>query len=220
MERSFCSPLQGYQLEQLPSLVSNPFHPPAPGSDDPHQGIDLVDRQEGSQVALSGRTVTAILDGQVAAAINDRFPYGNAILVESSLNSLPGGWRDELEAATPAPTTPPDPALTCPNVLEASWDNGKRSLYVLYAHLQAAPMLKPGEAVSCGQPLGAIGDSGNALNPHLHLEIRLGPAGARFASLAHYDNSATLAEMDAYCTWRVRGLFQLVDPLKLMTSQP
>jgi hypothetical protein len=34
--------------------------------------------------------------------------------------------------------------------------------------------------------------------------------------MAHYDNSATPAEMDQYCTWRVRGIFRLVDPLFLL----
>jgi len=61
-----------------------------------------------------------------------------------------------------------------------------------------------------------VGDSGNALNPHLHLEMRIGPAGITFAGMSHYDNSATSEEMAAYCTWRVSGKFQLVDPLKFI----
>jgi hypothetical protein len=65
-----------------------------------------------------------------------------------------------------------------------------------------------------------VGDSGNALNPHLHLETRVGPAGARFSSLAHYDASASLEEMDNYCAWRVSGWFVLLDPLQLLAHQP
>jgi hypothetical protein len=54
----------------------------------------------------------------------------------------------------------------------------------------------------------------------LHVETRIGPAGARFASLAHYDNRATPEEMGLYCLWRISGLFQLVDPLAVLALQP
>ena len=67
----------------------------------------------------------------------------------------------------------------------------------------------------CGQAIGSVGMSGNALNPHLHLEVRVGPAGIRLESMAHYDTSATAQEMANYCRWRVSGLFQLVDPMQL-----
>jgi murein DD-endopeptidase MepM/ murein hydrolase activator NlpD len=80
--------------------------------------------------------------------------------------------------------------------------------------------LQPGAEVSCGEKLGAIGSSGNALNPHLHLEARAGPAGADFASMAHYDASASPAEMRAYCDWRVSGLFQLIDPMLFFVTAP
>ncbi|RPI22437.1 MAG: hypothetical protein EHM70_23795 [Chloroflexota bacterium] len=78
------------------------------------------------------------------------------------------------------------------------------------------PALETGDEVACGQPLGAVGGSGNALNPHLHLETRLGPGGALIGSLAHYDSSASLLEMNRYCTWRVSGLFQILDPRRLL----
>jgi len=211
-----CSPLEGVELERLPDLVSNPFNPPSPGSDDPHQGVDLADRLPGSQVALSGRAVNAILAGRVAGVIRDRFPYGNALLVESTFDELPEGFIQSLRIATPAPAFSPDPALTCPSVLGKIGVNDGRSLYVLYAHLLNEPELIVGESVACGQRIGVVGESGNALNPHLHVEVRLGPAGVSFESMAHYDNRATLEEMDAYCTWRVRGIFQLVDPMILL----
>jgi murein DD-endopeptidase MepM/ murein hydrolase activator NlpD len=179
--------LQGIPLEQLPGLVSNPFHPPAPGSDDPHHGVDLAIRLPNSEVAVSGNPVQAALAGSVAAVIRDRFPYGNALLVETPLEEAP-------------------PAL----------DLSRRSLYVMYAHMRDPVDLNPGDTVACGQAIGAVGSTGNALNPHLHLEMRVGPAGMRFSSMAHYDNSATSEEMSSYCLWRISGLFQLVDPLRLI----
>jgi murein DD-endopeptidase MepM/ murein hydrolase activator NlpD len=80
--------------------------------------------------------------------------------------------------------------------------------------------LQPGQAVTCGQTIGAIGSSGNALNPHLHLEVRAGPSRASFSSMAHYDNSASAEEMANYCAWRVSGIFQLIDPLRLLSAAP
>jgi murein DD-endopeptidase MepM/ murein hydrolase activator NlpD len=41
----------------------------------------------------------------------------------------------------------------------------------LYAHLLETSV-SPGESVRAGQPLGLVGQSGNASGPHLHLEVR------------------------------------------------
>lgn len=41
----------------------------------------------------------------------------------------------------------------------------------LYAHLLEASV-SPGTNLSAGQPLGLVGQSGNASGPHLHLEVR------------------------------------------------
>jgi murein DD-endopeptidase MepM/ murein hydrolase activator NlpD len=216
-----CSPLDGIKAADLASHIVNPFHPPLPGSDDPHQGVDLADLIPGSGVARAGRNVQAVLAGRVASVIHDRFPYGNAILVETRLKGLPAAWLKTLQLPTPAPTLPPRSALTCPTPQAPEiWDLAQRSLYLLYAHMQQAPAWQPGEMVSCGEKLGAVGSSGNALNPHLHLEARLGPAGADFVSMAHYITSASPAEMRAYCDWRVSGLFQLIDPMRIFASAP
>ena len=46
-------------------------------------------------------------------------------------------------------------------------------LYVLYGHLSAIHV-REGEHVDTGQPIGAVGMTGIAMGPHLHLEVRLG----------------------------------------------
>lgn len=211
-----CSPLEGVALDGLGETISNPFHPPRPGSDDPHQGVDFADLYPGSGMAVAGRPVQAALSGRVAAVIRERFPYGNALLVETRLEDLPEAILTGGLLPTPAPTLAPNPALTCP--LAPAIEDAGRSLYLLYAHLQAPPTFEPGDPVVCGEQIGAIGDSGNALNPHLHLEARVGPAGVRFTSLAHYDNSASSEEMANYCLWRVSNRFQLLDPLMLLVQ--
>jgi murein DD-endopeptidase MepM/ murein hydrolase activator NlpD len=216
-----CSPLDGIRIEDLSGHIVNPFQPPPPGSDDPHQGVDLADLYPGSAVARAGRGVQAVLAGRVASVIRNRFPYGNAILIETPLESLPAAWLEALQVPTPEPTLPVRSALTCPTPqVPAVWNLAQRSLYLLYAHMQQTPSLQPGEAVSCGEKLGAVGSTGNALNPHLHLEARVGPAGTDFPSMAHYDASASPAEMRAYCDWRVSGLFQLIDPMRIFMTSP
>lgn len=209
-----CSPLQDIAWAVLPDMISNPFHPPRAGSDDPHQAVDFADIGVDGY-ALTGRGVQAVLAGRVAAVVLDRFPYGNAVLVETPLELLPGDWLEALSLPAPAPTLAVIPALTCPAGEPLEYDPQKRSLYLLYAHLEAPPARKPGQELSCGEVIGSVGISGNALNPHLHLEVRVGPAGMRLESMAHYDTSATPQEMANYCTWRVSGLFQLVDPMLL-----
>ena len=201
-------------------MIANPYDPPPLGSDDPHQGIDLAQVKDG--IALSGLPVQAVLPGRVALAVSGRFPYGNAVLVETPLEALPAAWLEALDLpdvpATPEKLT----SLTCPTpVAPVSLNYEKRSLYLLYAHLLEPPTVTAGDKVACGQVIGAIGSSGNALNPHLHLEVRLGPAGVSFPGMAHYDTSASPQEMAAYCQWRVSGSFLTIDPLRLFAeSQP
>jgi murein DD-endopeptidase MepM/ murein hydrolase activator NlpD len=200
-------------------MISNPFAPPEPGSDNPHQGIDFSDRDPGSQMALSGRAVQAVLSGRVAGVVRDRFPYGNALLIETPIEGFPTQAISALNLPGIVPTLESRSALTCPDGPVLEVDAERRSLYLLYAHLLEAPTVEAGGIISCGQVIGAIGASGNALNPHLHLEARIGPSGARFESLAHYDSSATVEEMSNYCIWRVSNLFQVVDPLRLLTLE-
>jgi murein DD-endopeptidase MepM/ murein hydrolase activator NlpD len=206
-----CSPLEGIALDGLAETIGNPFNPPSPGSDDPHQGIDLADRLAGSQVTLTGRGVLAVMDGLVAGIIQDRFPYGNAVILEVPLTE---SESDILGIGVPTPMAAPllHPVLTCPQVDLPYPPNAGRSLYFLYAHMSEISDLQPGQQVGCGEQVGRVGDSGNALNPHLHLEVRVGPSQSRFESIAHYDNRATPAEMGLYCLWRVSGIFQLLDP--------
>lgn len=212
-----CSPLEGYSLGELTELVSNPYAPPRTGSDDPHQGVDFAILEPVTHIALTGHPVLAALEGVVAGVIAERFPYGSALIVETSLERLPPAWQEALAIPTPAPLLLPHPVLTCP--LPEGWSPDEtpatRSLYLLYAHLESLPEAEPGQSIGCGDAIGGIGMSGNALNPHLHFEARIGPAGARFTSMAHYTASASAEEMFNYCWWRVSGAFQLVDPMEV-----
>ncbi len=215
-----CSPLEGYTLEQLREQISNDYHPPAAGSDDPHQGIDFADFNPADKIAVTGMPVLAATDGTVAAVLKDRFPYGNAVMVEVPLAGWDPAWVAGLQLPEALPELRSGGALTCPEPPTLPADRSQRSLYILYAHLLEAPQVIPGQAVSCGQTLGKVGQSGNALSPHLHIEVRVGPAGMQWDSLAHYDVSASPAEMGAYCLWRVSGAFQTINPLCVLVGCP
>jgi len=209
-----CSPLGDIPVNLLSNFIVNPFQPPPEGSDNPHQGVDLAILDQDYQIAVGGESVQTVLPGEVALVIQDRFPYGNALLIETQLSQIPTDWISQIHVPTPAPTRGPHPSLTCPNTgILTELDTTNRSIYILYAHMSEKPEYTPGDGVLCGEPLGITGDSGNALNPHLHLEVRIGPSGIRFPGMAHYETRATPEEMEAYCIWRVSGLFQLLDPM-------
>jgi murein DD-endopeptidase MepM/ murein hydrolase activator NlpD len=161
------------------------------------------------------------MGGAVAGVIQDRFPYGNALLVETPLELLPAEWLEVIQIPTPAPPRTEHPSLTCPKGINPpNWDQSQRALYLIYAHLKEPPAFRVGEMVACGQALNVIGNSGNSLNPHVHLEARVGPAGASFVSMAHYTGSASPQEMHNYCLWRVSETFQLLDPMQIFESEP
>ncbi len=217
-----CSPLEGFALAELPNILSNPFNPPPPGSDNPHQGIDLSFYRYGDRLGMLGLPIQAVLSGTVAMSTEERFPYGYALLIETPLDSLPQNWLDQIVIPTPAPTlTLENNPLTCPTPQVApQWNLEKRSLYLLYGHMQEKPAFQPGDQVQCGQQIGKVGNSGNSINEHLHFEVRVGPSGASFASMDHYDNAASAEDMWSYCTWRITELFQKIDPGKLLFLKP
>jgi murein DD-endopeptidase MepM/ murein hydrolase activator NlpD len=215
-----CSPVEGVQLEDITAMIYNPYYPPADGSDDPHQGVDFSDVDSETLIAKTGLGVTSIINGQVVMAMNNRFPYGNAILIESSFDSLPINWQNTILNGPKAENWKKSPALTCPS----GWDlepesTSDLSLFILYAHLENPPDLKFGQLIKCGETLGNIGMSGNALSPHVHIEIRYGPSSGLEKSMAHYDTNATLEEMSNYCRWRVSGWYRLLDPISLLLQQ-
>ncbi len=217
-----CSPLAGIRLEELPQLMTGDlYNPPAPGRDDGHHGIDFAFYRFGTLSTMLGLPVQAILPGKVAAVIGNEKPYGNAIIIETPLDdtSMPAWATINLPAQLA--TVQPDPRLTCPQPKAAPWmAETERSIYHLYAHLKERPALKIGDRVSCGQVIGEVGTTGNSVNPHLHLETRIGPAGATFTGLGHYDTRLSEGDRSNYCIWRVSGWFQMFDPMKILKTQP
>ena len=189
-----CSPLAEETIPELSEIVSDPYNPPPPGREERHQGVDFSYWRRGERTTIEGEGIQSILPGVVAAAIIDRLPYGNMVIIETPADLLP------LE------------------IIDALGMEAGESLYHLYAHMQSPPQVSLGDSIACGQALGTVGLSGyNIVNPHLHLETRLGPAGAIFESMAFYDTGATVEEMDQYRLWRTSGTFRHFDPMALFT---
>lgn len=223
---AICSPLQDIRLDELeqPDLLKTTFNPPRPGMDDGHMGVDFSYWTRGERTTMQGHPVQSVLNGRVTAVLPNRLPYGYAVIIETALDHLPADFITQ-SIPTPAPTVPPAPNLSaCPADLGSALefqDGGSRSLYLLYAHLNEQSPLQPGQEVSCGQVIGSVGDTGlNIVNHHLHLETRVGPSAAVFPEMAFYDASASELARANYCTWRVSGLFQMFDPLSLLSLQP
>ena len=218
-----CSPLEDVSLPEIPQIIAgNTYQPPLPGRDDGHPGIDLAYYSHGSHKTMLGLPIHAAVAGRVAAVLPDRIPYGNLVIIETPLESIPTTWLTALNwPAAPAPTVIPDSRLTCPVPLETpQWNPAKRSLYLAYGHMNNLSPLHIGDIVQCGQPIGEVGTTGASINPHLHFEARLGPAEATFTSFGHYDTRTTPLERNNYCLWRVSNWFQLVDPLQILQQQP
>jgi len=187
-----CSPLAGETIDSLWEIISDPYHPPPPGRDERHHGVDFAYYRRGDRLSIEGVAIQAIMPGIVAAVIDNRLPYGNMIIIETSGDYIPNPIN-ELLGLMPG-----------------------KSVYHLYAHMQSKPGLWVGEWVACGDYLGQVGTTGyNIVEPHLHFETRIGPEGQVFDNMAFYDTRATQAEIDAYLRWRVGGEFQHFDPMHL-----
>jgi murein DD-endopeptidase MepM/ murein hydrolase activator NlpD len=190
-----CSPLQDETISSLSEIITNVFDEPPPGRDDHHHGVDFAYYRRGERLSIEGEIVQSIVPGVVAASILDRLPYGNMVIIETTQNMIAN------------------------SIVEKFAFRAGESVYSLYAHMGERPEVKVGDGITCGQELGMVGITGyDIVNPHLHLETRIGPSGVRFTSMAFYDTSATTEEMDNYLLWRTSGEFRPVDPMLVFAA--
>jgi murein DD-endopeptidase MepM/ murein hydrolase activator NlpD len=213
------SPLQDIALAELKDIISNPFQPTTPGLDDGHHGTDFSYYAHGTHMKMEGLEIYSLLPGKVAGVIYNRKPYGNAIIIETPFTYIPATYLTLLNPPQAATPFPYNPRLTgCESLQNQSWVETPSSVYVLYGHMKDPPVLQIGDSVSSGELIGLVGNTGASGNPHLHLEIRLGTGGTKFASMSHYDGSATPQERIEYCNWRISGKFIMLDPMEVINS--
>ena len=195
IQRIMCSPLKDETISSIWEIITNIYDPPPPGRDDHHHGVDFAYYRRGNRLSIEGEVVQSVMPGTIAASIQDRLPYGNMVIVETTQSMIPKVIIDELNLKP------------------------GESLYSLYAHMEQPPEVVVGDEVTCGQALGMVGTTGyEIVNAHLHLEIRVGPSGTRFAGMVFYDTSATVDEMDNYLRWRTSGEFTPMDPMLVFAA--
>jgi murein DD-endopeptidase MepM/ murein hydrolase activator NlpD len=165
------------------------------GKDDRHQGVDFSYYRRGERLSIEGVMIQSIYPGRVAATLGSTFPFGNFVIVETPAAQLPAELRERF------------------SILE------NESLYILYAHMLAAPSLALGEAVEACQEIGQVGKSGNAGVAHLHLEMRHGPSRVRFSAMAYYLAEHTAEERANYLLWATSGTFLHFDPMAVLNAQ-
>jgi len=221
-----CSPLQDIKPSDLHKITSQGFTPPAPYKDDGHPAVDLAFFTFKELPSMIGHPVQSILPGIVSLVIHDRYPYGNAVLIETPIENISAIWLNSLALPTAIPQEnlelirPCDSDPVFQGMVPIKWNADAKSVYVLYAHLLEIPTVRFGDIVNCGQEIGAVGNTGNSAAEHLHLEARIGPADARFGTLAMYTPDATIEERYSYCIWTTSGRFQPFNPVMLWEQEP
>jgi murein DD-endopeptidase MepM/ murein hydrolase activator NlpD len=85
------------------------------------------------------------------------------------------GVMDELPDQVPGSVTADISAQNAGgNYVVVDIGNGR---FAFYAHLQpGSPRVKPGDAVTRGQVLGLLGNTGNSDAPHLHFHVMAAPS--------------------------------------------
>jgi len=215
-----CSPLQGIALSDLRLVTSNPFIFKYPFSEGPvgdqnHPAVDLGFFHFKEFDTDVGHPIQALLPGKVIEVLDNRFPYGNMVLIETPLDQLSPALQAQMQIPQPYSADEIKLRSTCqPDPSRISWSSTAKSVYTLYAHMLNPSALKAGDAVQCGQVIGAVGASGHAVvgNEHLHLEIRVGPSDANFGTIADYDAIATPEERYNYCIWALSEIFLPINP--------
>lgn len=188
-----CSPVISLTLDKVWHYISVPYLPPPMGEDARHQGIDITYYSlEGDGHSILSVGVQAVSRGFVAASIRDSYPFGNLVILETPYHALPS----ELTVRLKIPQG--------------------QSLYLLYAHLDTAPLVTTGQEVGVCQLIGFVGRTGNTNAPHLHLETRYGPPGVSFSGFSAFTEDVTPEEAANYRRWRIGGEFRHFDPMLLL----
>ncbi len=189
---ALCSPIEGIEMYELQSIISQEYNVPNQFSDSGHHGVDFGSYNFREQY-LFGIYIKAMLAGKVAGVVNNRFPLGNAIILETTYEELPESLREIIDI---------EPG---------------QSLYHLYGHLMDDPDIVIGTRFNCGDPINRLGASQTA-EAHLHLETRVGRSGLVTDSMAFYDTSATEEEQEEYLWWRTSGDLVPFDPMDIFLN--
>jgi murein DD-endopeptidase MepM/ murein hydrolase activator NlpD len=110
-----------------------------------HRGTDITN--------LIGTPLVAIAPGTVVVAGNDKLPQCGA-----GGNEVCGQYPDFYGNVV---------------IIKLDHQYDGEPVYVLYGHLSRVDV-RPGQHVAELEPIGAVGQEGIAVGPHVHIEVRLG----------------------------------------------
>lgn len=214
------SPLQGIGVDELYLITSNPYNFQFPfveasGTNYNHTGLDLAFFKFKEFASILGHPIQAVLPGKVVESLDNRWPFGNMILIETPLEALSPEFLASIPLPAPFSENEIQSRSKCqPDQTRISWSQTQKSIYILYAHMQAPSSYKTGDIVNSGQVIGEVGSSGNAVvgAEHLHLEVRVGPSNAKFGVISDYLPTSTEEERYNYCIWALSEVFQPIDP--------
>ena len=214
------SPLQGIELSDLRLITSYAYSFKYPFSEGPdndknHPAVDLSFYQFKQFTTVIGHPIQAILPGKVVAITDNRYPYGNSIMIETPLDRLSPELIAQMKIDSPYSDEEIKAQSPCqPDQTRIPWSQTAQSVYALYAHMQSASPFRPGDEVNSGEVIGAVGASGHAVagNEHLHLEVRVGPANAKFGTISDYLSTSTDEERYNYCIWALSEIFLPINP--------
>lgn len=205
-------PLQYESFLSLGEIITNPFNPPGIGQDTGHFGVDFAYYRRGERLTIEGVEIYAVFSGIVNSVLDNQYPYGYTIIIETPLDAAFLGYLNSKPITYQVPTSHPGYRLHCPmDAVTSTGEAGKLSLYTLYAHMHALPIPATGQMVQSGDLLGAVGTSGYSVEPHLHLEMRIGPSSTNFGGMAHYQTNLPPEALAQYCLWRMSGIFMPLD---------
>ena len=160
LQDKVCSPLETETLQTLQEIVTQPYKQPRIGIDDgppTHHGVDFAHYRRGDLLSLEGVGILSALDGEVVTVINDRFPYGHAVIIETPLDTISPQLLTQFNLPEISSPVDPDPKFNwSPGELSFTLSENDYSIYIFYAHLLAAPEVEIGEQVTCGQRIRVI----------------------------------------------------------------
>lgn len=160
--------------------------------------VPVIDTSSGQTAAsLAGEGLLSPSDGTpTGLSKGPYFPIvGEAGYGESAakFGAPRGGRRHEGQDLFAKPGTPlvavRDGTVVDGGGLDNAYSGGRGNWLAIYSpldertyvylHLLKPPLVRKGDGVRAGQPIGQLGCTGSCYGPHLHFEVRIGVAGFR-----------------------------------------
>jgi len=168
-----------------------------------HLGVDLTDGRGGAPVRSIGSGVVVVADAHALVKVRKKqivkvptMVKGKRVVTTSTRWRTTWKWRTGWGNYVVVAHTLPS----------------GETVHSLYGHLAPKSVIvKKGDVVAAGQPLGRVGRTGRATSAHLHLEIRK----TLPASLEEVDEGLADAA-EASVTDRTFALLQTVDPIAFL----